>query len=108
MHSGVDVPTTRLHLRQQTDRAVSGDAAEHVSLLELSEVLREFARTMVTDFPIQGILDHLVKRIVEILPMTGAGVTLITPDLVPRYVAASNESALVSKGSRASSARGHA
>ena len=45
---------------------------------ELSDVLSEFARTMVTDFPIQGILDHLVKRIVEIMPITAAGVTLIS------------------------------
>jgi hypothetical protein len=32
---------------------------------KLTEVLSEFARTMVTDFPIQGILEHLVKRIVD-------------------------------------------
>ena len=43
---------------------------------DLADVLSEFARTMVTDFPIQGILDHLVKRIVDILPVTAAGVTL--------------------------------
>jgi diguanylate cyclase (GGDEF)-like protein len=61
---------------------------------ELSDVLSEFARTMVTDFPIQGILDHLVKRIVEIMPITGAGVTLIAGGRHPRYVAASNRSAL--------------
>ncbi len=61
---------------------------------ELSDVLSEFARTMVTDFPIQGILDHLVKRIVEIMPITAAGVTLISPESEPRYVAASNDSAL--------------
>ncbi len=60
----------------------------------MAEVLSEFARTMVTDFPIQGILDHLVKRIVDILPITAAGVTLIAPGLEPRYVAASDESAL--------------
>lgn len=47
---------------------------------DLSEVLSEFARTMLTDFPIQGILDHLVKRIVEVMPITAAGVTLITPE----------------------------
>jgi diguanylate cyclase (GGDEF)-like protein len=57
-------------------------------------VLSEFARTMVTNFPIQGILDHLVTRIVDILPITAAGVTLIAPGLEPRYVAASDESAL--------------
>ncbi len=61
---------------------------------QLSDVLGEFARTMVTDFPIQGILDHLVKRIVEIMPVTAAGVTLISPGVEPRYVAASDESAL--------------
>jgi diguanylate cyclase (GGDEF)-like protein len=61
---------------------------------ELSDVLSEFARTMVTDFPIQGILDHQVRRIVEIMPVTAAGVTLISPGLEPRYVAASNSSAL--------------
>lgn len=60
----------------------------------LSDVLSEFARTLVTDFPIQGILDHLVKRIVEILPVTGAGVTLIDAGLAPEYVAASDGAAL--------------
>ncbi len=61
---------------------------------DLSDVLSEFARTMVTDFPIQGILDHLVKRIVDIMPISGAGVTLIAGGRYPRYVAASNRSAL--------------
>jgi diguanylate cyclase (GGDEF)-like protein len=61
---------------------------------ELSSVLSEFARTLVTDFPIQGILDHLVQRIVEIMPISGAGVTLITEGSEPRYVAASNNAAL--------------
>lgn len=62
---------------------------------QFSSVLSEFARTLVTDFPIQGILDHLVQRIVDVLPITAAGVTLISPDTDPRYVAASNESALL-------------
>lgn len=61
---------------------------------ELSGVLTEFAQTMVTDFPIQGILDHLTRRIVEVMPVTAAGVTLITPGLQPRYIAASDRSAL--------------
>lgn len=60
----------------------------------LSEVLSEFARTLVTDFPIQAILDRLVVRIVGVLPVTAAGVTLITPGAEPRYVAASDEFAL--------------
>ncbi len=62
---------------------------------QLSNVLSEFARTMVTDFPIQSILDHLVERIVVIMPITAAGVTLISPGVGPQYVAASDESALL-------------
>ncbi len=61
---------------------------------KLSMVLGEFARTVITDFPIQGILDHLVQRIVGVLPITAAGVTLISADKKPDYVAASDESAL--------------
>ena len=61
---------------------------------KLSTVLSEFATTLTTDFAIQDILDHLVTRIVEILPITSAGVTLITGDEAPRYIAASDDAAL--------------
>ena len=61
---------------------------------QLSDVLQEFARTLVTDFPIQGILDHLVERIVDVLPITGAGVVLISPGAGSRYVAASDALAM--------------
>jgi len=61
---------------------------------KLSSVLSEFARTLITDFPIQQILDHLVERIVGVLPITSAGVTLIGPQREPRFVAASDASAL--------------
>lgn len=61
---------------------------------DLSLLLSEFARTMVTDFPIQAILDHLVVRIVDVLPITAAGVSLIEPGALPRFVAASNADAL--------------
>ena len=61
---------------------------------QLSDVLSEFARTMLTEFPIQGILDQLVRRIVDVMPITAAGVTLISPGIKPRYVAASDSSAL--------------
>src|SRR4051812_39013994 len=49
---------------------------------------------MVTDFPVQRILDRLVERIVDVLPVTSAGVTLIEPGRAPRFVAASNPAAL--------------
>jgi diguanylate cyclase (GGDEF)-like protein len=60
----------------------------------LASVLSEFARTLLTDFSIQEILDHLVVRIVDALPVSAAGVSLITPGRPPRYVAASDEAAL--------------
>ena len=62
---------------------------------KLSAVLCEFARTVITDFPIQAILDHLVHRIVEVLPITSAGVTLIEVGHAPHYIAASDEAALI-------------
>lgn len=39
----------------------------------LAAVLSDFARTLITDFPIQGILDHLVVRIVDVLSVTRSG-----------------------------------
>lgn len=77
-----------------TEVASSAGGAAELAREQLADVLSEFARTMVTDFPIQSILDRLVERIVEILPVTGAGVTLISPGNVPRYIAASSRSAL--------------
>jgi diguanylate cyclase (GGDEF)-like protein len=60
----------------------------------LAALLSEFARTLISDFPIQGILDHLVESIVEVLPVTAAGVTLIAPGSDPHYIAASDDGAL--------------
>ena len=61
---------------------------------ELATLLSEFARTVITDFPIQGILDRLVERIVEVLPITSAGVTLISAGTAPQCIAVSDDSAL--------------
>ncbi len=61
---------------------------------QLSDVLSEFARTMLTEFPIQGILERLVERIVDVLPISGAGVTLISSTSLPQYFAASDNSAM--------------
>jgi diguanylate cyclase (GGDEF)-like protein len=60
----------------------------------LSEELSEFARTLVTDFPIQAILDHLVLRIVDMLPIGAAGVTLISAGSGPQFISASDDAAL--------------
>jgi diguanylate cyclase (GGDEF)-like protein len=78
-------PSKSRMIRTEADRA-------------LSSVLSEFARIMVTEFSIQAILDHLVQQIVDVLPITGAGVTLIDPKLEPRYVAASDNSAMHFEG----------
>ena len=77
-----------------------------VSERQLSAVLSEFARTMVTDFPIQAILDRLVERIVDVLPVTAAGVTLISPGADPHYVAASSDSALAFEQLQSDSGQG--
>ncbi len=61
---------------------------------KLSDVLSEFASTMLTDFRIQGILDQLVGRIVDVMPITGAGVTLISDTTSPHYAIASDSAAL--------------
>jgi signal transduction histidine kinase len=60
----------------------------------LAVFLSEFARTLVTDFPIQGILDHLVLNIVDLLPVEAAGVSLISPTTHPEFIAGSDESAV--------------
>ena len=82
------------HLTESTGLSSIPDVRETTLSKDLAEVLSDFARTMVTDFPIQGILDRLVGRIVDILPVTAAGVTLIAAELEPQYIAASDPSAL--------------
>jgi diguanylate cyclase (GGDEF)-like protein len=61
---------------------------------QLSSVLSELASTLLTDFPIQSILNHLVDRILDVLPVTSVGITMISPGVAPLYVAASNDAAL--------------
>ncbi|MCU1500704.1 MAG: diguanylate cyclase [Ilumatobacteraceae bacterium] len=61
---------------------------------KLSEVLSAFARTMITDCPMRVIADQLVKCVVEVLPVTSAGVTLNVPMTSAREIVASDESAL--------------
>lgn len=61
---------------------------------KLAEVLAEFARTLTTDYSIQRILDRFVGRVVDVMPVSAAGITLISAETGPRYVAASNGPAL--------------
>jgi diguanylate cyclase (GGDEF)-like protein len=57
----------------------------------LAEVLVEFAHTLGTDFSLDAILDRLVLRVVDVLPVTGAGVMLMEPDAELHFVAGSNK-----------------
>lgn len=56
----------------------------------LTKVLIDFASILGTDFAIQNILDHLVSRIVGIIPVTGAGVMLMSDNDDLHFLAASN------------------
>jgi diguanylate cyclase (GGDEF)-like protein len=58
---------------------------------KLADLLADFARTLGGDFRVQDILDHLVERIVDVLPVTGAGVMLMGAGNDLPFVAASNE-----------------
>ena len=72
----------------------------------LADVMGDFARTMLTEFSIQGILDQLVVHIVEVMPITAAGVTMIAPGEHPRFVAASSPFALRLEGLQSELAQG--
>ncbi|MEO8697331.1 MAG: sensor domain-containing diguanylate cyclase [Acidimicrobiales bacterium] len=86
----VHVPTDKATHATASD----GTVRDETLALALAFALGEFAQTLSSDFPVQGILDHFVKRIVTVLPITSAGVTLISAGVAPRYVAASDDAAL--------------
>ena len=72
-----------------------GETADSTVLASnLTRVLAEFAERLVRGFRIQEILDHLVLRIVEVLPITGAGVALMGSSDELHFAAASNETIL--------------
>jgi diguanylate cyclase (GGDEF)-like protein len=64
----------------------------------LAGLLVEFAETLTTDLPIQGILDHLTKRILDVLPVKGAGVMLMGEDEEMHFVSASDDILLQVEG----------
>lgn len=60
----------------------------------LTTVLVDFARTLTADFSIQKILDHLADRVVEVIPVSGAGVLLMASDTEHHFAAASDDTIL--------------
>ena len=61
---------------------------------KLSEALSRLARRMAADPPVESILGELVVRVVEVLPVTSAGVTLRTPGHEHPFVTGSDPVAL--------------
>ena len=60
----------------------------------LAAALSNFARTVVSDLPAPRILDQLVDRIMDVVPVTGAGATLMSRGRAPRHAAASSAAAM--------------
>lgn len=60
----------------------------------LAVVLQDFARTLVTDFSVQTVLDTFVEHTREVFPFLSIGVTLTANDGMPRHVAASGDPVL--------------
>ena len=58
---------------------------------KLADLLADFAHNLGSDFHIQDILDQLVQRVVDVLPVTGAGVMLMGEADELHFFAASNE-----------------
>ena len=56
----------------------------------LLNVLVEFARTLGTDFSVESILDRLVHRVLDVLPVTGAGVMVMGENDELHFLAASD------------------
>ena len=63
---------------------------EQVGRAEAFGVLGEVARTVVTAFPIQSILDRPAESIGRVLPISAAGATVIPPGVMRRDGAASD------------------
>ena len=63
-----------------------------------SELIEELEQTAATDPSIQKILDRLVERLVEVLPVTGAGVMLVNERQRLHFVAASDDTMMAIEG----------
>ena len=62
-----------------------------VAAERLVEVLKTLARTLVTDYPVEQMLDYLCKEMVEVLGVDGAGVMVEDENEQLRFVAASDD-----------------
>jgi diguanylate cyclase (GGDEF)-like protein len=58
---------------------------------QLLEILVGFATTLTAEFSIQDVLDHLVTQVVDLLPVTGAGVLLMDGTADHHVISATDE-----------------
>lgn len=61
---------------------------------QLEAMLVEFTSALEADFSVEAMLDRLLRRIVETLSVTGAGVMLLSDSSEPHFAAASNAKVL--------------
>ena len=72
----------------------------------LSAALGDLARTVVRDVPVQGVLNRMVDRVVDVLPVEGAAVTLLSVGTTAPHTAASSSAALRFERLQAESGQG--
>lgn len=58
---------------------------------QLLDILVGFATTLTAEFSIQDVLDHLVDQVVDLLPVTGAGVLLMDGAVDHHVISATDE-----------------
>jgi len=72
-----------------TGRIVAG--APRMNERELLDILVRFATTLTAEFSIQDVLDHLINQVVDLLPVTGAGVLLMDGAADHHIISASDD-----------------
>ncbi len=80
------VPTERAEMFETASAMSTADTA----IVELLDVLTIFSRTLMNEYEVQGILEELVGRMSDILPVDGAGVMMEDEAGVLRFAAASD------------------
>ena len=73
------------------DSDMEASTAQGVIAERLVDVLKTLARTLVTDYPVDEMLEYLSREMVAVLGVDGAGVMLEDENEQLRFVAASDE-----------------
>ncbi len=63
---------------------------------QLADLLSRFASAIAaTNMPVIDVLDDLIRRTMQMLPITSAAITVTLPGVAPRYIAVSDPTALL-------------